>query len=182
MILNATLKQIGTLTARLSLYKPIALFFFFYFALTGSASANECQNLSELLEGNRRAFDDLSPISLDVDGDGKLDAINPHLYTQPATPSNNRSPFSEAKELHWIAFDLKTSSDRELPNFFQYNYGTDIADYWVYGLVACGDVNRDGKTDLIFYAGDDTSDETVVLIYEGESVRIHSKKVSESGE
>ena len=62
-------------------------------------------------------------------------------------------------------------------SFFKYRYGIDKTDYWVWALVPCK-VNKDGRRDLAFYAGDDTSDETIVILNQGSRFRVHSRKVS----
>jgi len=127
---------------------------------------------------DRRSFDERVPIFIDVDGDGKPDRISPRVYKVRAKrepPGNGRA---KAKETHWITFDLKTSKGRVAKSFFRYEYGTDEAGYWVYALVPC-DVNKDGRADLVFYSGDDTSDETIILLNKGGRFIVHSREVSE---
>jgi hypothetical protein len=126
---------------------------------------------------DRRSFAELTPIFLDVDGDLKLDRISPRVYSLTSAPNRKRK--SRAKETHWITFDLNTSSGMVLRSFFRYQYGTDEGNYWVYALVPC-DVNKDGRTELVFYSGDDTSDETIVLLNRGGRFIVHSRKVSKS--
>jgi hypothetical protein len=104
-----------------------------------------------------------------MDGDGQPDNITPRTYTVKA----NHKP----KETHWITFDLKTAKGRTLDMFFKYRYGTSEADYWVYALVPC-DVNKDGRIDLIFYSGDDTTDETIILLNRGGRFVVHSRKTT----
>ena len=116
---------------------------------------------------DKRSFHDLSPFAVDVDGDGQPDSITPRLYI---VKSNRK-----AKEAHWITFDIKTSKGRTINSFFKYRYGTSAADYWVYALVPC-DLNKDGRIDLIFYSGDDTSDETIVLLNRRGRFIVHSRK------
>jgi hypothetical protein len=113
-----------------------------------------------------------------VDGDAKPDRISPRIYTVRAKRKPLGNGRTKGKETHWIAFDLETSRGRVANSFFRYEYGTDEADYWVYALVPC-DVNKDGRTDLVFYSGDDTSDETIILLNKGVRFIVHSRKVSE---
>ena len=77
----------------------------------------------------------------------------------------------------WIVFDLKTGRGRVVRSFFKYRYGTDDVDYWVWALVPCK-AHRGGRTDLVFYAGDDTSDETIGLLNQKAGFRVHSRGVS----
>ena len=62
-------------------------------------------------------------------------------------------------------------------SFFSYRYGDERADYWVWALKAVGDLDRDGRTDLVFYSGDDTTDETVVLLQTPRSFKASSTGV-----
>lgn len=132
----------------------------------------------EIEDRDRRSFDDRSPILMDVDGDGKPDSIIPRIYAVKASRKVSGKAKPKAKETHWISFDLKTSRGRVLRSFFKYPYGTEEADYWVYALVPCK-VNKDGRTDLVFYSGDDASEETVILMNRGNGFRVQSRKVSE---
>ena len=127
---------------------------------------------------DKRGFDDLRPIIVDVDGDGKPDTITPRTYAVRINRKSKGKSRRKPREVHWITFDLKTSKGRVLRSFFKYDYGTDEADYWVYALVPC-DFNKDGRKDLIFYTGDDTSDETVFLLNKGGSFIVHSRKHTE---
>lgn len=118
----------------------------------------------------RRPFDDLSPIYLDLDGDRKSDSIRPRAY------KIRRGRI----HVNWIAFDAKLSSGRNLKGFFRYKYGTDDVNYWVYALRQIRDVNHDGKKDLLFYTGDDTSDETVVVVTKGNRYVVGSRRTSDA--
>jgi hypothetical protein len=117
---------------------------------------------------------------MDVDGDEKPDRISPRVYALRAKRKPRGDARRKAKETHWITFDLKTSKGRESNSFFKYDYGSEEADYWVYALVPC-DVNKDGRADLVFYSGDDTSSETIILLNKGGRFIIHSRKVSNVG-
>lgn len=130
----------------------------------------------ERIEGNRGSFDDVSSITADLDGDRKPDRIMPRTYTVTAK-SSSPSQSKPNAQTHWIAFDLKTSKGRVQNSFFRYRYGTNEADYWVYALMPC-DVNKDGRIDLVFYSGDDTSDEMIILLNREGKFRIHSRRKS----
>lgn len=143
-------------------------------SLLSLSPSADCRNIEDR---DRRSFDDRSPITLDVDGDGKPDTIAPRIYTVKASRRTTANDNPKARESHWISFDLKTSNGRVLNSFFRYEYGTEEADYWVYAVVPC-DVNKDGRTDLVFYSGDDTSDETVILLNIGKRFKVQSRKTS----
>jgi hypothetical protein len=144
------------------------------FLLLTVAPNSDCKKVEDR---EKRGFDDLRPILIDVDADGKADTILPHVFKSKANRrgSSGKTP----KETNWIAFDLTTSKGRVLKSFFRYEYGDNLAEYWVYALVSC-DVNNDGTVDLVFYAGDDSTDETIVLLNRGSKFVVHSRKKSKS--
>ncbi len=54
---------------------------------------------------------------------------------------------------------------------FEYRTGTNLATYWVNAIQQVRRLNRDETTDLVFYAGDDTSEETVLLLIKPDQVK-----------
>jgi hypothetical protein len=122
----------------------------------------------------KRPYDDLTPVLLDVDADGKLDRIVPRTYVGPPTRMQHGEDKTREKESHWIAVDLKLAN-KPRKTFFRFNYGSDWADYWIYALVPCR-ANKDRRTDLIFYAGDDTSSDTVIFMNTVNGFVIHSRE------
>ena len=140
------------------------------FFLTGSFV--HAQTISDDV---KRSFDELDPIKIDVDGDHNVDTIQPRVYALvPGCRKGKPIKFDEIQ--HWISFDLTLATGRRIPSFFKYQYGTDQSSYWVYALVSADDLNADGKTGLVFYSGDDTSDETVTLINKGSRFIVRSRK------
>lgn len=132
----------------------------------------------EVSDDDRRGFDELAPIFIDIDLDGKPDRIQPRTYQ-----TYRKQPGKALLKGHikvWITFDIATSGGKTLKSIFTYNYGTAEEALWVYALIVAEDKNRDGRPDLIFYAGDDTADETVILLNKGNRFPIHSRKVSDS--
>ena len=60
--------------------KQIVLTFFFLLSVAVVANS---QNITD---EDRRGFDDLTPIKIDVDGDGIADTIQPRIYQITAKP------------------------------------------------------------------------------------------------
>ena len=118
----------------------------------------------------RRPFNELASIQVDLDGDRRVDTIKPRTY------QTRRGRI----QINWITFDIAYASGRKAKSIFSYKYGTDDVNYWVYALRPLRDLNKDGKLDLLFYSGDDTSDETVVLLSRGNRYRVKSRKISDS--
>jgi len=150
----------------------------FYIALSLLVIPVESQTVTD---EDRRGFDDLRPLHIDVDSDGKPDRIQPRTYQ---TYKRRGSQLLFKDITNWITFDLATTRGRTIRSFYTYKYGTALNgdSYWVYALIPICDVNRDGKTDLLFYSGDDTSDETVILLNRGNRFVVHSRKVQDSGD
>lgn len=127
-------------------------------------------NTKSFTDSDKRDFGDRKSFKIDIDGDGIQDTISPRTYkTKPTKPTKG------IREIHWITFNLKTSQGKTINSFFKFKYGDNRADYWVYALVPCK-IKGGKENDLLFYAGDDTSDKTVILENKGASFRVYSRK------
>jgi len=73
--------------------------------------------------------------------------------------------------VHWISFDLIKAHPHSRQLLFEYRFGDERADYWIWALIPAGDLDGNGQLDLVFYSGDDTTDETVILLQKGSSFR-----------
>ena len=124
---------------------------------------------------SKRGFDDLSPISLDVDGDGRLDLITPRIVRRQVHHPNLQSSESRRPEAHFIVFDLKFANGRFLKSFFKFKFGDSKADYWVYSMALPGKPTS-GSPELLFYSGDDTSDVTIHLRLQNGRFRVVSTR------
>ena len=131
----------------------------------------------KITDDDRRGFGELGQIKIDVDGDGKLDIIQPRTFQIISLRSKSKR-IRKRDMQNWMAFDLTTSKGRRIKSFFKYNYGTaeQGGSYWVYALKAAGDVNKDGKMDLVFYSGDDTTDETIILANKENRFVVYKRK------
>lgn len=143
-------------------------------------NAQEKSNLADcrkvvVQDSDKRDFNERGSFTLDVDGDGEPDTITPRTYAVKTSRRVSDKARPIAREIHWIAFDIKTSKGRVINSFFKYDYGTDQADYYVYAFVPCR-INSDRRTDLVFYSGDDTTDETIILENKGRVFKVRSRK------
>src|SRR5687767_11121676 len=129
-----------------------------------------------ITDDDRRGFNELGPITVDIDFDGKPDKIQPRTYQTYRRRPGRR--LSKRDIRNWITFDLMTQRGVRIRSLFTYNYGTaeQGGSYWVYALVPIGDLNNDRKMDLEFYAGDDTTDETVKLVSRGSRYVVRYRK------
>ena len=159
--------------------KKISFLWLLFFAAAPPFVAQEKPKLQDcekysIQDSEKRDFNDRESFTLDADGDGKADTVTTRIYTTKANRRN--SGVSPGKrELHWIAFDLKTAKGVAAKSFFKYNYGTNEADLYVYALLPCR-INGNGKTALLFYAGDEEGDETVILVQRGNRFKVYSRK------
>lgn len=138
----------------------------------------DCRKI-EVQDSDRRGFNQLESFTLDVDGDGKTDTINPRTYTVKTNRKIFNGTVWKPLEEHWITFDIKTANNRVLKSFFKYHYGNNVDDYYVFALLPCK-INRDSKPDLLFYAGDDVDAETIILVNRGSIFKIYSRKVEKN--
>ena len=148
----------------------------------GSLALSQDVSDEDIQDKDRRGFDDRTPIYIDLDRDGKPDRIQPRPY-QTRTAAYARRP-TKRHIRNWITFDLTRSRGQKVRSFFTYNNGTTEpgGGYWVYALVPNGDVNKDGRVDLIFYAGDDTGHVIISLVSRGNRYVVRSRKEGLAGE
>ena len=139
----------------------------------------EIVNGQNITDKDRRSFTVQKPIWLDINGDGRLDKITPRIYVTRRKIWGRRKRSFVQTEQHWITFDLQSSDGRKTPNIIRYQYGTEQSDYWAYALVNAGDLNKDGKKDLLFYAGDDTSEERVFYLNQSGAFKLYKRRVND---
>jgi hypothetical protein len=106
----------------------------------------------------------------DINGDSRMDKIVKVKDVQPAYTLGN-SGGCKITTGHYIKYLLFLDGQREPITVFNHKYGTEEADYWQYKLEVLKDLNMDGKSDLIYYAGDDTSQEYVFLLQKPSSFK-----------
>ena len=162
--------------------KKISFLWLLLLAAVPLAAQEEPSNLPDcrkrsVEDSDKRDFIDGDVFNLDVDGDGAPDTVTTRTYAlktkrSAAGKTEPKSP----RETHWIAFDLKTARGRVVKSFFKYRYGTDEADLYVYALIPCR-VDGDERADLLFYAGDEQGDETVILVNRGNKFKVFSRKI-----
>ncbi len=104
-------------------------------------------------------------IKADIDGNKILDRIVDSYFTRPILVLDDRQK-NTCKTVpgKFVRYTLYPNGKKSGRVIFEENYGSTRASYWVHRLTLGKDLNRDGRKDLVFYMGDDTSDETTYLL------------------
>src|SRR4051794_24048150 len=105
---------------------------------------SDCESVT-VRDTDRRSFHNRTPSTLDGDGNSGTFTITPRTFTRNAGLKVTGKRALYAREIHWIAFDLRTDDGHVFKSFFKYDYGDDRADSWVYAFVPCR-ANRDRRT------------------------------------
>jgi hypothetical protein len=106
-------------------------------------------------------------VMMDLDRQSGLEQIFKSTVEKPI-PANQLCPGrrwgDKMKTQVFAKFELVDGKSGKRSTMFEQNIGTNLATYWVYDIREVRHINRDEYIDLVFYAGDDTSDETVLLL------------------
>lgn len=104
-------------------------------------------------------------LSEDINNNGRPDRIIQIEYTKPTKfPLSIDSAENIIKNGKYIKFVLYRDGQKEGLTIFDFLIGDDESVYWQYKIKKIVDLNNDGLKDLIFYAGDDTTEEYVFLL------------------
>lgn len=103
-----------------------------------------------------------SKMAIDMDGNGKNDRIVEVRHEKEILrPKPGRG--CQLGPGIFLRYLLHRDS-RAPEELLDYFIGTQEATYWVHEIRKAEDVDRDGSLDLIFYAGDDTTEEYVFIL------------------
>ncbi|WP_019499352.1 hypothetical protein [Pseudanabaena sp. PCC 6802] len=69
----------------------------------------------------------------------------------------------------FVNFQLERQGKRS--TIFEYKIGNNLSTYWVHNISEARYLDPDGSLDFVFYAGDDTSSETVLLLMKPDRVK-----------
>jgi hypothetical protein len=101
----------------------------------------------------------------DLNGNGKRDRIVTVRYKKRVRQlSWTDRTKCEMRISYFAKYVLYLDNRKKGTTIFEYLYGDDEAQYWQYGIDKAVDLNKDGIKDLVFSAGDDTSEEYIYLI------------------
>jgi hypothetical protein len=106
-------------------------------------------------------------VMMDLDRQSGLEQIFKSTLEKPMSANQvclGRRWGEKMKQQVFVKFELVDGKSGKRSTMFEQNIGTNLATYWVYDIREVRHINQDGSVDLVFYAGDDTSDETVLLL------------------
>lgn len=117
-------------------------------------------------------------LQMDIDGDGREDEV----FVRVTSRSPDSCGLPEGRTTaRWISFEYQPASGPGRSPIYEICFGSEESSYWVWALKPWGDVDDDGKVDLYYYHGDDTSDEEVLLLREGDTWIPRSRGISGAG-
>jgi hypothetical protein len=70
-----------------------------------------------------------------------------------------------------VQFHLTRGESKQKTLLFEQRIGTNLARYWVSDIQQVQYLNQDGNADLVFYMGDDTTDQHVLLLLKEDQVK-----------
>lgn len=110
-------------------------------------------------------------LTTDLDADKTPDRIVKEKFEKPALTLGGEGGGCKTVAGHFIRYTLERNGQKAGAIIFEHKYGTAEADYWSYGLKAAGDLNGDGRKDLLYHAGDDASEEHVLLLQQADGFK-----------
>jgi hypothetical protein len=119
-------------------------------------------------------------IKADINGNDIPDKIVATFFTRPVLVVDDRlANTCQTVTGKFVRYTMYPDGQKNGKVIFEENYGSTRASYWVHKLAIGKDLNQDGRKNLVFYMGDDTSDETTYLLQKPEGFKAVS--AGESG-
>jgi hypothetical protein len=124
--------------------------------------------------------DPMTVIKADINGNGIADRIVASYFSRPVLVlDNNEQHTCKTVPGKFVRYTLYPDQQHNGKVIFEENYGSTRASYWIHKLEIAKDINLDGRKDLVFYMGDDTSNETTYLLQKPEGFKAVSVGESE---
>jgi hypothetical protein len=111
-------------------------------------------------------------ITADINGNGTADRIVSSYFIRPVlVVADNRGNTCKTVPGKFVRYTMYADGRKNGKVIFEENYGSTRASYWVHRLEIGKDLDGDGRKDLVFYMGDDTSDDTTYLLQKPEGFK-----------
>ncbi len=112
-------------------------------------------------------------INQDVDNNGQPDLIISSYFLRPVwIPKYDSTNTCHKVSGKFVRYTLFANGDKTGKVILEKSYGTSVASYWVNRLTLDRDIDGDGQKELLFYAGDDTSQEMAYLFLKPDGTRV----------
>jgi hypothetical protein len=104
-------------------------------------------------------------INADINGNGIPDRVVATYFIRPILVLKSRKEHTcQTLPGKFVRYTLYADGQKNGKVIFEESYGSTVGSYWVHRLEIGKDLNRDGLKDLVFYMGDDISDDKTYLL------------------
>ncbi|TYQ25413.1 SH3 domain-containing protein [Pseudanabaena sp. UWO311] len=110
-------------------------------------------------------------INEDIDNNGKPDRIVASYFIRPVLVPKYDSNACQTLSGKFVRYTLYADGQQTGKVILEQSYGTSLASYWIHKLTLDKDLDGDGRKELLFYMGDDTSQESMYLFVKPDGVK-----------
>lgn len=111
-------------------------------------------------------------LKADLNGNGTPDRIVASYFNRPVLVVDDfKANTCKTVPGKFVRYTMYADGQKNGKVIFEENYGSTRASYWVHRLEIGKDIDNDGRKDLVFYMGDDTSDDTTYLLQKPEGFK-----------
>jgi hypothetical protein len=110
-------------------------------------------------------------INEDIDNNGKPDRIVASYFIRPVIIPKYDSNSCQTLSGKFVRYTLYADGAKTGKVILEQDYGTSLASYWIHRLILDKDIDGDGRKELLFYMGDDTSQESMYLFVKPDGIK-----------
>jgi hypothetical protein len=110
-------------------------------------------------------------INEDINNNGKPDRIVASYFIRPVLEPKYDSNTCQTLSGKFVRYTLYADGAKTGKVILEQAYGTSLASYWVHKLTLDKDLDGDGQKELLFYMGDDTSQESIYLFVKPDGIK-----------
>ncbi len=110
-------------------------------------------------------------INEDIDNNGKPDRIVASYFIRPVLVPKYNSKTCQTLSGKFVRYTLYANGEKTGKVILEQSYGTSLASYWVHRLTLDKDIDGDGRKELFFYMGDDTTEESIYLFLKPDAIK-----------